>query len=112
MSPLTMACVAPAAATRAVAADVDDDHLAPVEQRRRAGLGDAVERQGGAVRHGAADDHPVVVGVDQPDLAGHEDAADVEVLAQRVGVEARAVAGSMAWRVSTVSIRGNRPCGG
>ena len=72
----------------AVAADVDDDHLAAVEDRRRAGLGDAVERQRRAVRHGAADDHPVVVGVDQPDLAGDEDAADVEVPAQRVGVEA------------------------
>ena len=46
------------------------------------------ERQRRAVRHRAADDHPVVVGVDQPDLAGHEDAADVEVLAERRGVEA------------------------
>ena len=85
---MTIACVAPAASTVP-----SPPMLTTTSSRRsssdgRARLGDAVERQGRAVRHGAADDHPVVVGVDQPDLAGHEDAPDVEVLAQRVGVEA------------------------
>ena len=64
---------------------------------------------GGAGGDGAADDHPVVVGVDQADLAVAEDAADVEVA--RAAPRCRrplAAAGSMAWRVSTVSIRGNR----
>ncbi len=46
MSPLTMACVIAGGGDGAVAADVDDHHLAAVEKRRRAGLGDAVEGEG------------------------------------------------------------------
>ena len=88
MSPLTMAWVVPAAATVPSPPMLTTTSSRRSRMRWRARLGDAVERQGGAVRHRAADDHPVVVGVDQPDLAGHEDAADVEVPAQGVGVEA------------------------
>ena len=49
----------------------------------------ASSASGRADRHRAADDHAVVMGVGQADLAGHEQAADVEIVAQFVGAHAR-----------------------
>jgi hypothetical protein len=68
----------------ACATDIDGDQFAPVEEILGAGRFDGLKRKRRRHRHGAADDHAVVVGISQTDSPFVEQVADMEMMAQFV----------------------------
>ena len=87
MSPFSRAVIDAGGRHRSGRADIGDDHLAAGEQARRAGVLNFVQHQFAAVGHGTADDHAVVVGVDELDGTGLKQAGHVEMGAQGLGIE-------------------------
>ncbi len=78
---------------RTCVADIDDTHFPSFQKIGGLRLGDNVEDQSFVFRHGTAHDEPIVMGIDQTDLAFCEHARSKEMMAQFVRAHSERVFG-------------------